>query len=82
MRLEAYENSHIYKEKSDPKERVQSRLKDEANNRNFKVNRHQLKPYYEGLNLSSNVGEVKIITLMEPIIPNDTLEEIFESPHA
>ncbi|RDX85177.1 hypothetical protein CR513_33673, partial [Mucuna pruriens] len=31
-------------------------LRDEANNRNFKVNGHQLKLYYEGL--SSNMGEV------------------------
>ncbi|RDY13573.1 hypothetical protein CR513_01478, partial [Mucuna pruriens] len=33
-------------------------VRDEANNRNFKVNGHQVKPYYKGLNLSSNMGEV------------------------
>ncbi|RDY12092.1 hypothetical protein CR513_03151, partial [Mucuna pruriens] len=42
--------------------------RDEANNSTFKVHGHQLKPYHEGLNLSSNQGEVEIITLIEPII--------------
>ncbi|RDX75127.1 hypothetical protein CR513_45035, partial [Mucuna pruriens] len=37
------------------------KVKDEANNYTFK-----LKPYYEDPNLSSNEGEVEIITLMEP----------------
>ncbi|RDX80887.1 hypothetical protein CR513_38500, partial [Mucuna pruriens] len=46
-------------------------VRDEANNRTFKVNVHQLKPYYEGLNLSSNVGEVEVIELIKPIIPED-----------
>ncbi|RDY00596.1 Pol polyprotein, partial [Mucuna pruriens] len=33
------------------------KVRDEANNRNLKVNRHHLKPYYEGPKLSSNAGE-------------------------
>ncbi|RDY11668.1 hypothetical protein CR513_03658, partial [Mucuna pruriens] len=45
--------------------------KDEAINRNFKVNGHQLKPYYEGSTLI--VGEVETISLMEPTILDDTL---------
>ncbi|RDY13035.1 hypothetical protein CR513_02094, partial [Mucuna pruriens] len=40
-----------------------------ANNRTFKVNGHQLKPYHEGLNLSLNWGEVEIVELIKPIIP-------------
>ncbi|RDX73946.1 hypothetical protein CR513_46367, partial [Mucuna pruriens] len=98
LRLEAYENSRIYKEKIKQfhdsrnirKEfRVNqkvllfnSRLKliaveirDDANNRNFKINGHQLKPYYEGPNLSLNVGEVEIVELIEPI--NWSLAEVF-----
>ncbi|RDY02740.1 hypothetical protein CR513_13759, partial [Mucuna pruriens] len=51
LRLEAYENSLIYKEK-DLKEEVQSRpkvkVRDDANNNTFKVSGHQLKPYHEG----------------------------------
>ncbi|RDX65308.1 Retrovirus-related Pol polyprotein from transposon 17.6, partial [Mucuna pruriens] len=54
-------------------------LRDKANNKNFKVNGHQIKPYYEGLN--SRVGKVESISLMEPTIPEDTLEEISKSPH-
>ncbi|RDX80778.1 hypothetical protein CR513_38626, partial [Mucuna pruriens] len=33
-------------------------VRDEVNNQNFMVNGHQLKPYYEGPNLSLNVGEL------------------------
>ncbi|RDY00703.1 Gag-Pol polyprotein, partial [Mucuna pruriens] len=33
-------------------------VRDEANNNTFKVNGHQLKPYHEGLNLSSTLGKV------------------------
>ncbi|RDX87064.1 hypothetical protein CR513_31521, partial [Mucuna pruriens] len=54
-------------------------VRDEANNRTFKVNGHQLKPYYEGPNLSSNGGKVEFIELTEPVIPEDTLEDILES---
>ncbi|RDX94794.1 hypothetical protein CR513_22784, partial [Mucuna pruriens] len=55
---------------------------DETNDRTFKVNGHQLKPYYEGPNLSSNQGKVEIVELIEPIILEETPEEIPESPHA
>ncbi|RDY11021.1 hypothetical protein CR513_04367, partial [Mucuna pruriens] len=48
-------------------------LRDEANNRNFKVNGHQIKPYYEGLNSNLEGGKVKIISLVEPVILEDTL---------
>ncbi|RDY02589.1 hypothetical protein CR513_13931, partial [Mucuna pruriens] len=41
-------------------------VRDEANKCTFKVNGHQLKPYHEGLNLSSTEGKVEIITLIEP----------------
>ncbi|RDX72868.1 hypothetical protein CR513_47596, partial [Mucuna pruriens] len=41
-------------------------VRDEANNDTFKVNGHQLKPYHEGPNLSSTMGEVEIIILVEP----------------
>ncbi|RDY01235.1 hypothetical protein CR513_15464, partial [Mucuna pruriens] len=57
-------------------------VRDKANNHMFKVNGHQLKPYYEGSNLSSNMGEVKIVELIEPVIPMDPQEEISESLHA
>ncbi|RDX87070.1 hypothetical protein CR513_31508, partial [Mucuna pruriens] len=51
-------------------------VRDEANNHTFKVNANQLKPYHEGSNLSLNQGEVEVLTLIEPIIPKDTPEEI------
>ncbi|RDX96340.1 hypothetical protein CR513_21012, partial [Mucuna pruriens] len=54
-------------------------VRDEANNRTFKVNGHQLKPYYEGPNLCSNRGEVEIIELIDSVILEDTLEEILAS---
>ncbi|RDX62746.1 hypothetical protein CR513_58890, partial [Mucuna pruriens] len=38
--------------------KVGQKVRDEANNRMFKVNGYQLKPYYEGPNLVSNVGKV------------------------
>ncbi|RDX85447.1 hypothetical protein CR513_33372, partial [Mucuna pruriens] len=47
-------------------------VRDEANNCNFKVNGHQLKPYYEGSNLSSNMSEVEIVELIEPVILEDS----------
>ncbi|RDX84036.1 hypothetical protein CR513_34974, partial [Mucuna pruriens] len=109
LRLEAYENSRIYKEKvkhfHDNRilrkeftvgQKVllfNSRLKliagklrskwdgsfvithifpygavevrDTASNRTFKVNSHQLKPYHEGPNLSSTLGKMDIITMVE-----------------
>ncbi|RDX99150.1 hypothetical protein CR513_17829, partial [Mucuna pruriens] len=115
LRLEAYENSKIYKEKvkhfhdsrilrkefkvSQKVLLLNSRLKlitgklrsrwdgpfvvtnvfpygaievrDAANNNTFKVNGHQLKPYHEGLILSSNEGEVEVLTLIESVIPKD-----------
>ncbi|RDY06959.1 hypothetical protein CR513_08987, partial [Mucuna pruriens] len=46
-------------------------VRDEANNNTFKVNVYQLKPYHEGPNLNSTMGEVEIITLMEPVILED-----------
>ncbi|RDY05999.1 Pol polyprotein, partial [Mucuna pruriens] len=55
-------------------------VRDAASNRTFKVNGHQLKPYHEGPNLSSTMGEVEIITLVEPVIPEDPLEEVLDSP--
>ncbi|RDX99883.1 hypothetical protein CR513_17001, partial [Mucuna pruriens] len=72
LRLEAYENSQIYKEK-DLEKGVHSRLfvlvkvRDISSNHTFKVNGHQLKPYHEGPNLSSTLAEVDIITVVEPI---------------
>ncbi|RDX99933.1 hypothetical protein CR513_16947, partial [Mucuna pruriens] len=57
-------------------------IRDEAINNTFKVNGHQLKPYHEGLNLSSNMGKVEVLTLIELVIPEDIPEEIPESPHA
>ncbi|RDX93218.1 hypothetical protein CR513_24554, partial [Mucuna pruriens] len=44
-------------------------LRDKANNRKFKVNGYQIKPYYEGLNLNPNsiVSKVEIISLMESL---------------
>ncbi|RDX65363.1 pol, partial [Mucuna pruriens] len=85
--LEAYENFRIYKEKlitSKLRSRWDGpfviisvfpygvvELRDEANNRNFKVNGHQIKAYHEGPNLIG--GEVESISLMEPNIREDTL---------
>ncbi|RDY01780.1 hypothetical protein CR513_14850, partial [Mucuna pruriens] len=37
------------------------KVRDEANNRTFKVNGQQLKPYHEGQTLSSNMGEVEVL---------------------
>ncbi|RDY10780.1 hypothetical protein CR513_04643, partial [Mucuna pruriens] len=48
-------------------------LRDEANNKIFKVNGHQIKPYYKGP--SSIVCEVESISLTEPAIPEDTLKK-------
>ncbi|RDX84806.1 Pro-Pol polyprotein, partial [Mucuna pruriens] len=45
-------------------------LRDEANNRNFKVNGHQIKPFHEGP--TPKVGEVESILLMEPTFLEDT----------
>ncbi|RDX68978.1 hypothetical protein CR513_51969, partial [Mucuna pruriens] len=45
------------------------------------VNEHQLKPYYEDLILSSNEGEVEVLTLIEPVILEDILDETLEPPH-
>ncbi|RDY13636.1 hypothetical protein CR513_01393, partial [Mucuna pruriens] len=102
LRLEAYENSQIYKEKvkhfHDSKilrkefsvrQKVllfNSRLKlivvevrDEANNNTFKVNGHQLKPYHEGPNLNSSMGEVEIIKLNRAGHSDDPSEEVPKS---
>ncbi|RDX85979.1 hypothetical protein CR513_32750, partial [Mucuna pruriens] len=123
MRLEAYENSRIYKKKvqqfhdnkilgkeigvSQKVLLFNSRLKliadklhprwdkpfvitnifpygeielrDEANNRNFKVNGHQIKPYHESL--TPMVGEVENISLMEPALLKTHCEEISPSPY-
>ncbi|RDX92720.1 hypothetical protein CR513_25111, partial [Mucuna pruriens] len=46
-------------------------VRDAANNHTFKVNGHQLKLYHEGPNLSSILGKVDIIIVVEPIIPDD-----------
>ncbi|RDX89571.1 hypothetical protein CR513_28687, partial [Mucuna pruriens] len=80
--LEAYENYRIYKEKliaGKLRSRWNGpfvitnifpygpvELRDEANNRYFKMNRHQIKLYYEGLNLNPIRGKVEIISLIEP----------------
>ncbi|RDX72680.1 hypothetical protein CR513_47796, partial [Mucuna pruriens] len=53
-------------------------LRDEDNNRNFKVNGHQKKPYIEGL--TPIMGEVESISLMEPIILEATLKRNFHIP--
>ncbi|RDY09987.1 hypothetical protein CR513_05574, partial [Mucuna pruriens] len=52
-------------------------VRDVANNRIFK-----LKPYHEGPNLNSTMGEVEIITLAKLIILEDPPEEVVESPNA
>ncbi|RDX96189.1 hypothetical protein CR513_21178, partial [Mucuna pruriens] len=54
-------------------------VRDIANNHTFKVNGNQLKPYHEGLNLSSTMGEVEIITLIELVILEDPPEEVPDS---
>ncbi|RDX90037.1 hypothetical protein CR513_28145, partial [Mucuna pruriens] len=41
-------------------------LRDKANNRNFKVNGHQIKPFHEGS--TPMVGKVESISLMEPAL--------------
>ncbi|RDX99952.1 hypothetical protein CR513_16926, partial [Mucuna pruriens] len=46
-------------------------VRDTASNRTFKVNDHQLKPYHEGPNLSSTLGEMDIITAVELVIPDN-----------
>ncbi|RDX82174.1 hypothetical protein CR513_37063, partial [Mucuna pruriens] len=46
-----------------------------------KVNGHRLKPYHEGLKLNLTMGEVKIITLVEPVILKDPPEEVPKSPN-
>ncbi|RDX95955.1 hypothetical protein CR513_21444, partial [Mucuna pruriens] len=56
-----------------------SMVRDEANDRTSKVNGHQLKPYYEGPNLSLNVGKLEVVELIKPVIPEDLPEEIPES---
>ncbi|RDY06068.1 Pol polyprotein, partial [Mucuna pruriens] len=55
------------------------RSRDVASNCTFKVNGHQLKPYHEGPNLNSTMGEVEVITLVEPVILEDLPEEIPDS---
>ncbi|RDX69657.1 hypothetical protein CR513_51198, partial [Mucuna pruriens] len=49
-------------------------VRDIASNHTFKVNGQQLKPYHEGPNLSSTLGEMDIITMVEPVIPDDPPE--------
>ncbi|RDY03829.1 hypothetical protein CR513_12542, partial [Mucuna pruriens] len=53
--------------------------KDEASNHTFKVNGHHLKPYHKGPNLSSAMGEVEIITLVELVILEDPPKELITS---
>ncbi|RDX99889.1 putative protein K02A2.6, partial [Mucuna pruriens] len=50
-------------------------VRDTTSNCTFKVNDHQLKPYHESLNLSSTLGEVDIITVVESVISDDLPEE-------
>ncbi|RDY13031.1 hypothetical protein CR513_02106, partial [Mucuna pruriens] len=50
--------------------------------RAVEVNGHQLKPYHEGLILSSKEGEVEVLMLIEHVIPEGILEEIPESMNA
>ncbi|RDY02436.1 hypothetical protein CR513_14100, partial [Mucuna pruriens] len=45
-------------------------LRDKANNWNFKVNGHEIKPFHDGP--TPMVGEVESISLMEPALPKDT----------
>ncbi|RDX71223.1 hypothetical protein CR513_49460, partial [Mucuna pruriens] len=45
-------------------------LRDEANNRNLKINRHWINPYREGP--TPMVGEMESILLMEPTLLEDT----------
>ncbi|RDX81606.1 hypothetical protein CR513_37692, partial [Mucuna pruriens] len=56
-------------------------IRDVADNHTFTVNGHQLKPYHKGPHLSSNEGKVEVVTLIEPVILEDLLEEIPKSPH-
>ncbi|RDY13032.1 hypothetical protein CR513_02107, partial [Mucuna pruriens] len=84
LRLEAYENSKIYKQKLIAG-KLHSRwdgpfvitnifsygavqLKDEQINNTFQVNGHQIKPFYEGP--APITGEMEIISLMEPAPPD------------
>ncbi|RDY01802.1 hypothetical protein CR513_14838, partial [Mucuna pruriens] len=53
-----------------------------ANNNTFKVNGHQLKPYHEGPIMSSNEGEMKVLTLRKSVILEDIPKEIPKSPNA
>ncbi|RDY03457.1 hypothetical protein CR513_12969, partial [Mucuna pruriens] len=70
--LGAYEYSRIYKEKV--KHFHDSRIL----RKEFKVGQ---KLYHEGLNLSSIMCEVEIITLTESIIPKNPPEAVPKSPY-
>ncbi|RDY05550.1 Retrovirus-related Pol polyprotein from transposon 17.6, partial [Mucuna pruriens] len=79
LRLEAYENSRIYKQKfkkfHDQKIlrkdfSVGQKLKDKHTNSTFQVNGHQLKPFHEGP--ASTIDDMEIISLKF----DETVEEI------
>ncbi|RDX79339.1 hypothetical protein CR513_40252, partial [Mucuna pruriens] len=53
-------------------------VRDEANNKTFQVNRHQLKHFYESL--TPIVEEVDNISLLEPTTLDDTSSQIFLNP--
>ncbi|RDX81511.1 hypothetical protein CR513_37799, partial [Mucuna pruriens] len=75
LRLEAYENSRIYKQKWDgpfvitnifPHGAVQ--LKDEHTNNTLQVNGHQIKPFHEGP--TPTINDMENISLVELAPPN------------
>ncbi|RDX93312.1 hypothetical protein CR513_24437, partial [Mucuna pruriens] len=72
LRLEAYENSRIYKPfvitNVFPYDVVE--LKDEDTSNTFQVNGHQIKLYHEGP--TPIVGDMETISLMEPTPSDDT----------
>ncbi|RDX90904.1 hypothetical protein CR513_27185, partial [Mucuna pruriens] len=57
----------------------QKEVRDKANNNTLKINGHQQKPFHEGLNLNSTLGEVEIITLIELVILKDPPDEVLGS---
>ncbi|RDY01970.1 hypothetical protein CR513_14634, partial [Mucuna pruriens] len=77
VHLEAYENSKIYKKKNvllfnSRLKLIAVELRDEATNRIFKVNGHQLKPFHEGL--TPMVGEVESSIRHEEVVHNPGYE--------
>ncbi|RDY01100.1 hypothetical protein CR513_15622, partial [Mucuna pruriens] len=53
-------------------------LKDEHTNNTFQVNGHQIKLFHEGP--TPIVGDMETISLMEPVLPNDTPSASLRSP--